>query len=339
MFDFITIGGANRDVSFFTDKGEVIKNDKDLTKQKLLAFEHGAKISSNNLSKYFGGGACNVGATLAKLGLNVAVMCRVGCDGTGKSIIENLHNLNIDTSLVQTDEKKSSALSFVVINEEEEGGVDRVIFTHRGASNNLVIDSENLKNTEYVYMTSLWNGWKKGVDNISEFLKNSKVKLAWNPGISEIRSGKSSLIDLIERTEIFIVNKDEAMELVQKDNKSGLKNEELNDISKLLKTLKNWGASVVVITDGKNGAFACDDKKCLHAKAFSREKVDTTGAGDAFGSGFSAGYFLTEDLEESLKFGSINSGSVIMQSGAQKGILSRDQIESELEKVVIEEIF
>ena len=42
--DFITIGGATEDITFYTTEGVVIDNSKDLLRQKLLAFEYGAKI-------------------------------------------------------------------------------------------------------------------------------------------------------------------------------------------------------------------------------------------------------------------------------------------------------
>jgi len=43
-YQIITIGGATRDITFFTKEGILIDNHRDVLRQKLLAFEYGAKI-------------------------------------------------------------------------------------------------------------------------------------------------------------------------------------------------------------------------------------------------------------------------------------------------------
>ena len=55
-YDMITIGGATEDITFYTAEGLLINNKKDLTKQKLLAFEYGAKIKIDKSFSGFGGG-------------------------------------------------------------------------------------------------------------------------------------------------------------------------------------------------------------------------------------------------------------------------------------------
>ena len=49
-YDIITIGGATEDITFYTSEGVLINNKKDLTNQKLLAFEYGAKVK---IDKFF----------------------------------------------------------------------------------------------------------------------------------------------------------------------------------------------------------------------------------------------------------------------------------------------
>ena len=56
--------------------------------------------------------------------------------------------------------------------------------------------------------------------------------------------------------------------------------------------------------------------------------VETTGAGDAFSSGFLAGYFYHEDLKMALDWALKNSASVVSKMGAIEGLLTREQISS-----------
>jgi len=60
--------------------------------------------------------------------------------------------------------------------------------------------------------------------------------------------------------------------------------------------------------------------------------VDRTGAGDAFSSTVTAMLADGLTLPEALRRGPINSMSVVQYIGAQKGLLTREQIEDYIRK-------
>ncbi|NOQ68417.1 hypothetical protein GQ568_03170 [Patescibacteria group bacterium] len=330
MYDIITIGGATRDMTFVTDKGKVIETPENLTEQKLLAFEYGAKIKSEEVFFNFGGGACNTAATFSKLGLNAALNCRVGNDDDGKSIIKNLKKLGIGADLIQIDEDKKTGFSLVVVNKN---GGDRVIFVYKGASDLLEVKEKDISRTKWIYLTSLAGNWEEDLDEINKIVENGKIKLAWNPGAAQITAGKNKLKNTLKNTEILIINKDEAIELIQSDENLKLDFNEINSVEILARNIKNWGPKIVVITDGPEGAYVYDGENILFSSATSQDRVDTTGAGDSFGSALVGGYILTGDLEVALKYGIINSGNVVGEFGAQNGILSKEEIEKRLDSV------
>ncbi len=335
MFDIITVGGATRDVTFLTDKGKVIETPENLTEQSLLAFEYGAKIKSDEVYFNFGGGACNTASTLAKLGLKVAVNCRIGKDEDGKAAMKNLKTMGINTSLIQIDKERKTGFSLVVVNKNADGG-ERVIFVYKGASDFLGVEKNNLAKSKWIYVTSLAGHWRDSLEEIKKTVKENKIKLAWNPGATQISAGKDKLKELFENTEILIINKDEAIELVQSDESVKLNYNGINNPCILAKTIKSWGPKAVVITDGINGAYLFSgEEKVLYSPATSHDRVDTTGAGDSFGSALVGGYILTGNLETALKYGVINSGNVVSQYGAQNGILEREEIEKRLEGVKV----
>jgi len=37
-YDFVTVGGATEDITFYTKEGEIIYNKEDILKQKMIAF-------------------------------------------------------------------------------------------------------------------------------------------------------------------------------------------------------------------------------------------------------------------------------------------------------------
>jgi sugar/nucleoside kinase (ribokinase family) len=334
MFDIVTIGGATRDITFITDKGRVVKTPENLTEQSLLAFEYGAKIRSDEVYFNFGGGACNTAATFAKLGLRTVVNCKVGKDDSGKCILSNLKNIGVDTSLVQIDKDAKTGFSLVVVNKKNKGG-DRVIFVYKGASDFLEIRKKNLTGAKWIYLTSLAGYWEKSLDEISKAVEENRIRLAWNPGATQISAGKNKLEKFLNNAEIFIVNKDEAIELVQSDKNLNLDFNQINDSAVLARSIKSWGPKIVVITDGPEGAYVCDGENVLYSPATSRDKIDSTGAGDAFGSAFVGGYILNNNIEIALKHGIINSGNVVSEYGAQNGILSEDEIVKRLDSVEV----
>ena len=361
MPSIITIGGAVRDITFLTDEGRVIETPENLTEQALLGFEYGAKIKSREVYFNFGGGACNTAATLSKLGLKTAVCSRVGNDTDGEFIISNLKKRKISANLIQLDKQKRTGFSLVVVNKNKKSGKvknaagekgERVIFVYKGAGDNLKINSQKIlsQKPDWFYITSLAGDWEKTLSGISKLAKKNKIKIAINPGADQIKAGLKKLRDILAATEILILNRDEAIELVgSKAGNKKLSNAKLNNIKFLISELLKAGPRAVVVTDGQEGAYAGaifknppdpllqrGKSKILFSPASSDERVDATGAGDAFGSAFVGGYILNNgDLKTALKFGIVNSGSVVGEYGAENGILSRRGIKGRMGRIKV----
>ena len=96
-----TIGGATRDIMFYTDDMILIDNKKDLLRQKLIAFEYGAKLYSKNVYLTFGGGGANTAISLASLGIKTQTILSVGSGSIGSHIINNMKKAGINTKLIQ----------------------------------------------------------------------------------------------------------------------------------------------------------------------------------------------------------------------------------------------
>ncbi len=317
-YDFLSIGGMTEDLVFFTDEGILLDNKDDILRQKLLAFEYGAKINSQNLFSYFGGGASNTAVNFAGLGFRVACLANLGKDERAKLIIKNLKDKGIDTSLISFDQKKSSGLSFIVNNKK-----DRIIFTYRGANDSLVISSRQaaiIKKAEWTYLSSLP---LKPKSNLEVIFKN-KNKIAWNPGLSQLSKGFSFLASFLKNTDIFIVNKDEALEIITKSQGfSHFTNDFLNRPRNLVKILKEQGPDKIILTDGTKGAYFFDGSNFHHQGIIKNQnRVDSTGVGDAFASTVVATLFKYQgDYKKAMYLGVKNVTSMISQPGAQNGLL------------------
>ncbi len=334
-YDIITIGGATRDITFYTNEGVLIDNKKDVLRSKILGFEYGSKVKVSKAYNTFGGGAANSAVCLSLLGFKVASFVAVGKDVRGKKIIQNFKKHKIETRFIQKSDTEESSFSFIVASSKY--GNEHVIFSYRGANEQLVLanyeeavvgEERVLKifnQAKWIYLTSLSgkvSHWKR---NLSTVFKSNGPNIAWNPGGRQIASGVRVIGKYLKKTCVLILNKDEALELVLTNPKLKRKTKVyLNNIKNLLKILYEFGPSIIVITCGAKGAYVYDGKNNYYQPAAKEKKrVDTTGVGDAFGSTFIAGLNIYDgNTKKALKLSARNTASVIEKVGAQNGLVS-----------------
>ncbi|MFA5023557.1 MAG: carbohydrate kinase family protein [Patescibacteria group bacterium] len=322
-YDFITVGGATRDISFFTDQGVLIDNQRDILRQKLLAFESGAKIKVDQFHYGYGGGAANAAVNLAHFNFKTACLTTVGADESGRLIIQNLKNRQVDASLVKTAKKETSGASFILITPSGE----RIIFGSRGANRSLQIsasDSKILKTAKNIYIASLSGKWEKVLRTVFSLTDRGKTKISWNPGATQYAQGIEKLAPYLKKTYVFSLNDDEAIELVLSSKKHRhLDKAFLSKPLNLIKIIKSFGPEIVVITLGTRGVLVYDGREIYFHKIIKEKKrVDTTGIGDIFNSSFVAGLELYHgDINRAMILSLKNTAAKIAYLGAQNGLM------------------
>jgi len=307
-FDIITIGSAVRDIVFSTDQAETIRNPKaDPTKLKLIGFEYGAKIHSDTVQHYYGGGANNTAVCFSRLGLKVAACVCVGDDVDGAAIISHLQAEGVKTNFIQHSKKRNTGFSFLV---KETQTNEHVAFVDYGANEDLTLSATVIKACpQWFYVSSLST---KRWPSLMKTLLNSEAQVAWNPGAIQLATGKK-LYPLLKKITLLIVNRDEATELVQRSGSAA-------SLAKLIYAL---GPKIVVVTDGRKGATVYDGQKLYATQGSLTAPKDTTGAGDAFGSSLVAGLVkFNNTISQALRLATLNASAEVAQPGAQNGLLT-----------------
>ncbi|TAJ15037.1 carbohydrate kinase family protein [Patescibacteria group bacterium] len=263
------------------------------------------------------GNAANAAVSASRLGLNTALVTNIGKDRDGDEIIAQLKGEKLKTSFIERHRGIPSNHHFVLSFQSER----TILVKHESYPYKF----PKLPKVKAVYLSSLGNGTENYHDEIASWLeKNPEIFLAFQPGTFQMKIGKERLERIYKRTNIIFVNKEEAGRILGESD--------LGDIKSLADKLHALGPKIVVITDGRNGAFALENGALTTVPMFPdpAPPVERTGAGDAFSSTTTA-YFLSGlSLEESMKRGSINSAYVVQEIGAQKGLLTRDALESKL---------
>lgn len=327
MNKVICIGSGAKDVFFPLSETEIkiIDNPSDITAQKLLAFEYGAKYRINDRYEAPGGCAANASQGLARLGLDAFCYCRIGEDADGKWVVETLKKENVNTDLIQYDRDFRTDLSCILVNKEDG---DRTIFYNRDANEKLEVKAEDLE-ADWIFASALNGNWERNMDTILQAAKIKGIKLAYNPGQENIKDNLEKIREVIAQAEILFVNRDEATEIINKNS---------DEINMLIRELLALGVKVAVITDGKDGAYVSDGEKIIFAEALEKKAADTTGAGDAFSSGFLAAHIKGKSLEECLQWGTANGGNSVNFYGGVEGLLKENEIEDKIKDIKIKTV-
>lgn len=269
----------------------------------------GTKIDIDRLEYTIGGGGTNAAVEFSRHGHQSVYLGNIGHDAAGDAVLSCLDEESVDSSYVSYATHRSTGCSVILLDAKSG---ERTILTCRGASakfDNLDVDVLDEIQPEYLYITSL----RGDMETLEKFLKKAKkleIKVMFNPGKLELEQAPT-LTKLLKYVDILLVNKREAAQIVPG-----------TILTELLSRLHNY-VETVIITDGNTGAIAANAKESYRFGIYEDTPVkDTTGAGDAFGSGFLAHLASGHSFHDCLVFASANSTSVVSHFGAKKGLLS-----------------
>jgi len=315
MADFIAIGDIVTD-AFIKLKEASVNCDVD-REHCTITMAFGDKIPYESVEVVRAvGNSSNAAVAASRLGLKSALVTNMGDDQNGRECLESLKKDGVATEFVSVHQGKETNYHYVLWYENDR----TILVKHQEYERSF----PNIGDPKWLYLSSLGGNTLSYHRQVVEYLRDHpNISLAFQPGTFQIKLGKDELKDIYARTKIFFCNVEEAEKILG-----------LNTLgtTELLKRLQALGPEIVVITDGPKGAYAYDGKNSWFVPPYPDQKpaFERTGAGDAFASTTVASLALGKPLEEALLWGAVNSMFVVQQVGAQKGLLSRSQIEEYL---------
>jgi len=275
----------------------------------------GAKIEVDDILLSSGGGGTNAAATFANQGLKAAYCGMVGNDFSGDLIKREMKSLRVDIGLLRTTSAKPTNLS-VFLNYP---GQDRTILVYRGASDILKKDDipwSKIKKTKWIYLAPLGGAMAEMTCHIVDFAKKNKIKIALNPGYSQLTLPRTDLQIILSKIDVLLLNKEEA---------SLLTNIPYENEKEIFEKIDGWTKGIVVMTKAEDGVVVSDGRYLYKAGVIKTEAVDKTGAGDAFGSAFITGLVQKNMIIYAIQLGIANSAYCIRKFGAKEGLLKKGQ--------------
>ena len=314
MYDLISVGDSMMDTFIKINDAHVMCT---VNKESCeLCVKYGDKIPVESVQHMVAGNAANNAVGSSRLGLKTAIYVNVGSDDSGFRIKKKLVEEKVEPVYIKVNEGMESNYS-AVLNFQGE----RTIFVYHQQWD---YELPKMESAKWVYYTSASPSFTKG--NLSadlvNYIKTSGAKMGYNPGTYQMKAGVKNFPEILAATEVFFVNVEEAKRILEISEETQIGIKEL-----LKKTRDDLGLRTVVITDGNDGSYSFDGTDVWKLPEFPGERVEATGAGDAFATATCAAFFHGKTLPEAMVWGSINGASVVHEIGPQAGLLTLEEIE------------
>lgn len=282
--------------------------------EKTICLPYGEKLNVAKMAHKSGGSAFNVVVGLKRLGLDSVLIASLGCDSEGTRLKSAIKKEGIDSSNIIQSEKFETK-SAIIINGED-GDRTILVYHGKGVLKKEMIAWEKIQAGSWFYLGPMPDTAKKLIDYSLGIVEEKKLKLAINPGSAQVEWSKEENLKAISKSELYVLNREEAKKIMGK----------IDDDKKLMQTFIQAGAKKIIITDGMSGSMAYDGSNYYKQGIVKVKTLDMTGAGDAYLAGVVGGLVNGLKLDEAMKWGAVNSASVVEKIGAQEGLLTLSEI-------------
>ncbi len=288
------------------------KNNISLTRDS-VTLHLGDKVPTHIKSFALGGNGMNVSVGLSRFGLETAFYTYLGTDKLSQTIEEALQKEGIE--ILAEKEEGSSSLSYIL-----DFDTDRIIFSHHPVKMHGFTPPRK-KRYDLIFLSSIGDHWEKAYEKVIAYSLQTGTPIAYSPGSKQIHSINDIFFTALHHCEYLLTNRSEAELILKRFDMSHKTSAEM------LTNLAKLGPHTISVTDGGKGAYATHNGNHYSIPSFSKDgKLEKTGAGDAYASGFLAGVIHTQDITEAMRWGAVNAHSVMQSIGAQNGLQTKESL-------------
>ena len=291
-----------------------------------------------------GGSAANTIYGLAKLEVYTGFTGVVGDDAEGKMLLEDFQKTGVDISQIRV---KHRAKTGAVLCLSDRLG-KRSLYVTPGANNLLNMDDLDLT---YINQARMFHLSSFADDRQFKVLLelmdklDPSIKISFSPGALYASRGLEALKPILGKTYVLFINQNEVRQLTGEDVIVGAE------------TCLRQGCHMVVVTLGKGMRLKLGkgiSHKIVTAVSYIRDaeneyavestsrnivsEVNTTGAGDAFASGFLYGLVKGKGLEECGRLGDITARFSITKLGTRHGFPILNQVSKRYQELYSEQL-
>ena len=237
----------------------------------------------NNVENFLrvpGGAPLNVAAAVAKLGGKSQMLTKLGQDGFGDAILNEVKPLGVDVSRISRTKEANTALAFVSLREDGE----RDFSFYRNPSADMLLSAEEICSEDFnerdilhFCSVSLIDApIKEAHRRAIEIAKEKGCLISFDPNVrlplwKQPEDCRKAILEFLPLSNIVKIS-DEELEFI-----TGIKDEK-----EALDSLLTGDVKVIIYTKGTNGAEFITKERVIFSPSFKVSAQDTTGAGDSF---------------------------------------------------------
>lgn len=268
-----------------------------------------------------GGKGANQAVALAKLGVPTQMIGRVGHDDFGRSLIQGLQELQIDTSGIAIDPHIHSGVAIITVADagENQTGENQIIgiLGANGQVGQADIDRLKPALAQAQYLLLQLEVSLEAVKLAAQAGKAAGVTVILDPAPVQ----QPDLTALYPYIDYLIPNEVEASQLV------GFTVHDVATAQQAATCLQNQGIPQVIIKLGAQGAYCQTPTQGIFVPAFTVAAIDTVACGDAFAGGLTAGLLAGHSLSTAVQWGNAAGALTAMKLGAQVAMTDRPQFD------------
>ena len=246
--------------------------------------------------RFLGGSPTNVAVNASRLGLKSVLVASCGQDGLGDYVVRKLKSNNVNTSSIRKSDTAPTSVIFVSKSTETPDFIpyrqaDCEIFESQ-LSDETIADAKIFHTTCFALSK---NPARQTILNRAKKAKELGLKLSIDINFSERiwpdrEEAKQVLKEYLANDPLVKLSEDDCYRLFA----------EVKSEDYIFDYFHNLGASTICLTKGKNGVALSDVKEgLLFQEAAKIDDIkDTTGAGDAFWTGFLFAQIENRSLNE-----------------------------------------
>jgi sugar/nucleoside kinase (ribokinase family) len=242
----------------------------------------------------------------------------VGKDQFGDFYIEDMQKNNIKTNFFKS-ETTQTGLALALVSKDGE----RTFATHLGAAielNASLITKELFEGYDYLHIEGYLISNRDLFKKIIECGKASGCKISIDlASYNVVEDNLEFLQEVCKGVEVIFANEQEAEAFTKTSAE-----EAVHIIAQY--------ANIAVVKLGAKGSIIKHNGEITSIQEVKREKIDTTGAGDLYASGFLAGLCQDLPLNQCGKMGSVLAGNVIEIMGTKMCPERWNKIKEEIAK-------
>jgi ribokinase len=263
-----------------------------------------------------GGKGSNQAVATARLGAHSALLALIGTDKLAGIATDLYAAEGVDTALVSTRTERATGVGFIILNDKGEN----FIILDMGA--NELMDAATVEAGEAriaasdVVMAVLEIPIPAAA-RAMELGRKHGAKTILNPAPAR------ALPDSIFGNVDYLTPNESELRILL-----GLPADDPRSSRELAGELRRRGVRNVVVTLGRTGALVLTDELDVMVPAVPVNVVDTTGAGDAFNSGFAVALAEGRDIVDAVRFGVVCGAIACTRLGVVPSLPARAQADA-----------